>query len=155
MFLKKEKEFITTAIVLLAWPQIVLADIPTGLFQEGYFYFPLVLAIESLIFVIYSNILLNLRISFIRIIIATLFANIATSLLGVPFYVNRMAWGHGLLILTICALVLSAFIEWAVYTPFFRKSNIDSVDLFRISLVGNAFTHSLVALILRFQSPYL
>lgn len=141
-------------LTLLAWPQTARADIPTGLYNElGFPYFLLVAFIEALYFSLVANVLGKLQIKFRKILLAILVANFVTYLFGVlvPFYNDRGALGHGLLITTIFALVISAFIEWIVYLPFFEKGSIGRWNLLRISFVGNAFTHALIAVILRFK----
>ena len=150
----KTKMCLLITLTSLAWPQTVTADIPTGLYNElGFSYFLLVVFIEALYFSLFAKVLLKLQIKFRQIVLAVLVANSVTYLFGIllPFYNDKGAIGHGLLITTIFALVISAFIEWIVYLPFFRKGGIGKWNLLRISLVGNAFTHALVAVILRFK----
>jgi len=150
--LGKTKIYLLITSTLIAWPQTARADYATGLYELALPYFLLVVFIEALYFSLLANMLLKLKIKIPRILLAVLVANFVTYLFGilVPFYNDRGAEGHGLLITTIFALTISAFIEWLVYLPFFRKDSIDGLNLFRISFVGNAFTHVLIALILRF-----
>jgi hypothetical protein len=150
--LRKAKICLLITLTLLAWPQTATADIATGLYELTLPFFLLVVFIEAFYFSVFANLLRRLQIKFRKILLAILVANFVTYLFGVlsPF-TDKGARGHGLLIMTIFALVISAFIEWIVYLPFFEKGSIGRWNLLRISFVGNALTHALIALILRFS----
>jgi hypothetical protein len=150
--LGKAKICLLITLTLLAWAQTATADYATGLYELALPYFLLVVFIEASYFSLFANVLLKLKIKFRKIFLAIVVANFVTYLLGTltPF-TDKGARGHGLLIITIFALVISAFIEWIVYLPFFEKGTIGRWNLLRISFVGNAFTHALIAQILRFN----
>jgi hypothetical protein len=139
-------------LTILAWPETARADYATGFYLLTLPFSLLVVFIEAFYFSLVTNVLGKRRIRFKKIFWAIFVANFVTYMFGVllPF-TDKGARGHGLLIITIIGLLISAFIEWIVYLPFFQKDRIGWWNLLGISFVGNAFTHALVALILRFS----
>ena len=138
-------------LTLLAWPQTARADVASGFYLLTLPFCLIVVFIEAFYFSLVANVLGKRRIRFRRILWAIIVANFITYMIGMllPF-TDKGARGHGLLVITLIGIAISAFIEWIVYLSFFEKYRIGRWNLLRISFVGNAFTHALIALILRY-----
>ena len=105
---------------------------------------PLVPAIiiEIFVFWLMANKVFKAQAKTWKMILAVGIANIATSLLGtfIPLYkyvAENLIW-------VAIAFVLSVFIEWLIYIPFFRKT-IKIRSLLGISLVANLITYIAIA----------
>ena len=131
---------------ILLLPQLASADVIFPLSFHTIPLFPLIVIIEAVIFWEIANKYLKVPIGFWKLILVTFIANIATSLLGtfIPIYKHTSEN----LIWIVVAFVLSVFIEWGIYIPFFRKIAIKTIDLLNISFVGNLITYAIIALFL-------
>ena len=117
-----------------------------GLCMAIGFLWVIIVSIETFYFRGCSKRFLNGLISFWKILAITLIANIITILLitaitsaafvfdWINYYSRELAFLLGF------NLLLSVSIEWMIYIFFLRKLSIRSIDLFRISLVGNSLS---------------
>lgn len=134
------------AILLL--PQLASADVIVPLSFLTIPLIPLIVIIEAVIFWEIVNKIIKVPVGFWKLILVTFIANIVISLLGtlIPIY----KYTSENLIWIGVAFVLSVFIEWGIYIPFFRKVAIKTIDLLRISFIGNLITYAILAFFLYF-----
>ena len=151
--------FRLTIVIFFVLPGIALADVATSWFEVSLPFLLIIPFIEAYYFRFYSNVVLKLQIKFGRILGAIFIANIVTSLAG--FITSFLAFTYNVswivswrrdyefpVAVVGLALLFSSLIEWVIYIPCFRKSNIRIFDLLRISFVGNVISHLLISLTL-------
>lgn len=137
-------------LILLFMPQLVLANVITPLSAYTIPLIPLIVLVEAVVFWLLASKVMKIKVGFWKIIWAVLTANIATSLLGtfIPFSLVLPYFPYGYnsdLIWIGIAFVLSVFVEWGIYIPFFKRININASNLIAISLAGNFITYALLA----------
>lgn len=138
-----KKLFSLTMLSFLVFPQIVLADVIVPLSSITFPLIPFIILIETLVFWLLANKFFKFRVGFWKSLLVVVIANLATSLLGTIIPLYKYAIGN--LIWIGITFVLSVFIEWAVYIPFFRKTKIKLTDLLKISFAGNFITYAILA----------
>ena len=132
--------------IILFLPQLASADVIIPLSFLTIPLIPLIVIIEAVTFWEIANKIIKVPIGFWKLILVIFIANIVTSLLGtfIPMY----KYTSENLIWIGVAFVLSVFIEWGIYIPFFRKNTIKIIDLLKISFVGNLITYAILVFFL-------
>ncbi|MBW6481405.1 MAG: hypothetical protein K0B37_18425 [Bacteroidales bacterium] len=137
--------FLIIFTILLS-PHLASADVIVPLSSLTIPLIPLIVLIEAVIFWEIANKKIMVPIDFEKIILVTFIANIVTSLLG-NFLPSCKYISENLIWIGV-AFILSVFIEWGIYIPFFRKVAIKIIDLLIISFAGNLITYVIVILFL-------
>ena len=109
--------------------------------------FPFIIVIETFVFWLLIHKWLKIQTGFWKLILVVLVANGVTSLLGT--YVQFYEYAAENLLWISIAFVLSVFIEWGLYVPFFRKANVKRLDLLKISFIVNLATYIPIAIFIR------
>jgi hypothetical protein len=138
-----KKFLLLTILTFLLLPQLVSADVIVPLSTYTIPLIPFITLIEAFIFWVLAKKVIKVPIGFWKLILVTLVANIATSLLGtfIPLYKSAT---QNLMFIGI-AFIFSVFIEWGIYILFFRKVNIKILDLLQISFVVNLISYAILA----------
>ena len=133
-------------VTFLFSPQLASADviIPLSFFTIPLI--PIIVIIEAVIFWEIANKNIKVPIGFRKLILVIFIANIVTSLVGIIIPIYQYTSTN--LIWIGVAFVLSVFIEWGIYIPFFRKVTIKIIDLLRISFVANLITYAIISFFL-------
>ena len=141
-----------TLLALLLVPELVSADviIPT-LASMTVPILPFIILVEAFVFWILVNKVIKVKTGFLKLILVTLVANFVTSIVGAffPFVIYTAEWTWNLMQIGI-AFFASAFIEWMVYIPFFRKVDIKRFDLLKISFAANLASYVPISLLILF-----
>jgi len=123
----------------------VLADIIIPLSFVTIPLIPVIVLIEVLVFWLIAR-KAKVPVGFLRLVLATFAANIATSVVGtlIPLYryTAQNLIGIGI------AFVVSVLVEWRLYVLFFRKTRILIPYLLKVSFLGNLITYAIVTAIL-------
>ncbi|MEG4235709.1 hypothetical protein QUA40_27160 [Microcoleus sp. Pol11C3] len=131
--------------------QVILADIaaPFFLSQTGN-----ILVIVTIIPVEMLVIFLCLKsseiaIGFSRLFVAVLVANIATSIVGIPLLFNGgFSRADSEIIILLISFVLSFYIEYVIYSIFFKTQNIPRSKIFLFSFLSNLASYMIFFLAL-------
>jgi hypothetical protein len=134
-----------TILSFLVFPQIVLADVIVPLSTVTFPLIPFIILIETLVFWLMANKLMKIKVGFWKSLLIVAIANLATSLIGTIIPLYKYAIGN--LIWIGIAFILSVFIEWAIYLPFFWKNKVKKTDLLKLSLAGNFITYTILAVL--------
>ncbi len=134
---------VLVALVALAYPRAVFADVATPLTLLTLPLFPVIVAVETLILFLWLTKRLRVSVGILRSILTVLAANLVTSLIGTFIPTYRQFEGN--LVALGVAFVLSVFIEWAVYIPFFLKISVRRRDLLKISILANLVSYGILA----------
>ncbi len=141
-----KKKIFLIFFTFLFLPQLASADVIVPLSILTIPLIPIIVIIEAVIFWEIANKNIKVPIGFWKLILVTLIANIVTSLLGIIIPIYQYTSTN--LIWIGVAFVLSVFIEWGIYIPFFRKVTIKIIDLLRISFVANLITYAILSFFL-------
>lgn len=106
-------------------PGLLLANIAAPLILSttgNVFIFLSIIPVEMLILGLFFNLVLKIEVSFPRLLIVVLVANIATSLIGIPLIYNQLISPSPIVIFLVLpiSLLLSFYIESIIYIPFLR-----------------------------------
>lgn len=141
MKLKNLIQTILITPIFLLLPKLVFAGIADTIPIENQFRFVIFLIIsiplfKATVFCFLSYKLFKFRIRFLKILLVTILANTISLILffsSVKFFVIG-----GLISIIIFAFILFVIIEWVtLYLIFFRKTNIRTFNLFKISFIVN------------------
>ncbi|MBN1386105.1 hypothetical protein JW968_03975 [Candidatus Woesearchaeota archaeon] len=134
-----KKSLLSAILAFLLLPQLVSADLIIPLSRLTIPLIPFIIFVEAFAFWLLADKVIKVPIGFWKLVLVTFVANIVTSFLGtfVRLYKNTDVN----LILVGVAFVFSAFIEWGIYIPFFRKVNMRILDLLKISFLANLATY--------------
>mgnify|MGYP001588608050 CR=1 FL=1 len=106
--------------------------------------FPVVLIVEFIAFLILTDKVFKIKLSFWKSLLIIAVVNIITSIIGLLIYFINVQFIYGVLI----AFVLSVIIEFGVILLFFiNNKNAKKINLFWISLIINALSYLIVLII--------
>ncbi|MFH1801246.1 MAG: hypothetical protein ABH804_00195 [archaeon] len=121
---------------------LVSADVILPFYMNAILLMPfilLILGIETISFWLLNKKILKSEISFLKIFIVVILANIASSLFGLYILSNSYSSSSGVFPFFIIAFILTTIIEYPVYALLFIKDKISKLDLFLICAIVNAF----------------
>lgn len=138
-----KKILLLTILTFLFLPQSASANLLiTPALAHSIPLFLIIVLIEACAFWLLANKIIKVRIGFWKMLLITLVANIVTSLLGTLITIYKSIEASATIIGI--AFVLSVFIEWIIYIPFFKKTNINKLDLLKISFASNLITYAIL-----------
>jgi hypothetical protein len=135
-------------------PGLVIANIAAPLILSttgNVFIFLSMIPVEMLILGLFFNLVLNIGVSFPRLLIVVLVANIATSLIGIPLIYNPLIAPSPVVISLVLpiSLLLSFLIESIIYIPFLRtRYHISKLKLLEASLWSNLASYTIFLFVL-------
>ena len=147
-FLRGRQYFLSAFGPLFFLPAKVFADVGMSWSDEpsGLFLFPIIICAESIYFWFYTNRLLKCGIRLWMILLNILTANIVSTAVGSILAIEYVPKSDGAII--IYGYLPSVLLEWGIYNLFCVKVSIGTVDLLRISFVGNMITYTIIALVI-------
>lgn len=135
-------------------PGLVIANIAAPLILSttgNVFIFLSMIPVEILILGIFFNLALKKEVSFPRLLIIVLVANIATSILGIPLIYNPLIAPSPVVISIVLpiSLLLSFFIESIIYIPFLKtRYHISKLKLLAASFWSNLASYTIFLFVL-------
>jgi hypothetical protein len=147
-----KKFLVLTLLTFLLVPESVSADVITPTLSHLTVpIIPFIVLIEAFVFWILVNKVIKVKTGFLKLVLVALVANVVTSIVGAffPLFIYTAAWMWNLTWIGIAYLV-SVFVEWAIYIPFFRKVDIKRFDLLKISFAVNLATYIPISLLIIF-----
>ncbi|MEA1994515.1 MAG: hypothetical protein U9N35_09035 [Euryarchaeota archaeon] len=136
------KKVTLTILTFLLLHQLVSADVIFPLTFTTLPLIPFIILIEVLTFWLLANKVIKASVSFWKSVLVIFVANIITSLLGIFIYLPGYTTGDSLWLGI--TYMLSVFVEWGIYTPFFIKDDIKILDLLKISFVENLISYAMI-----------
>lgn len=135
------KFLIISLILFLFTVNVVLADVAMPLSLVTIPYFPIIILIEMIAFLILIKKFYKIDIGIKAIIVIVLIANIITSLLGTFFPIYRYFIGN--LTSFVLSFIVSIPVEFAIFRHFlkFLKKKFNSLDLLEITFIINFFSY--------------
>lgn len=135
-------------------PGLLIANIAAPLILSttgNVFIFLSIIPVEMLILGLFFNLVLNIGVSFPRLLIVVLVANIATSILGIPLIYNPLIAPSPVvtfLVLPI-SLLLSFLIESIIYIPFLKtRYHLSKLKLLAASFWSNLASYTIFLFVL-------
>jgi hypothetical protein len=136
--------------------QVILADIAAPFFlskPDKIWVVVSIIPVEMLVIFMCLNLCLNsseIAISYSRLFVAVLVANIATSIVGIPLFFNDIFYGDGsgTIILLIISLLLSFYIESVIYGLVWKNTKIPRFQIFLFSFLSNLASYIILYLAL-------
>ncbi len=125
--------------VLLLLPEVVSADVVFPITFAVLPFFPIIILVELLVFAAYYDFILKNKgvdLSFGNILLGVFAANLVSSAVGLIFPAHKEVT-----ILLFSAFLTSVFVEFLVYTAFFR---IGKLELLKISFLTNLASYSFI-----------
>lgn len=127
-------------------PRLLLANIAAPLILSttgNVLIFLSMIPVEMLILGLFFNLVLKIGVSFPRLLIVVLVANIATSIIGIPLIYNPLIAPSPIVIFLVLpiSLLLSFYIESIIYIPFLKTR----YHLSRLKLLAASFWSNLAS----------
>lgn len=148
LLVSHEGFILLSGTLFLVLPQTALASIRYHWLPTSFAYWPIILITEFVYFWFYTNILLNRRISILKISLAIILSNFITLFCIAPGLTYSYTVTIGFILFV---FIVFTFIKWGFYILIImptRKSGIGIFDLLRISFIANAMTIATISLLL-------
>ena len=135
-------------------PGLLLANVAAPLILSttgNVFIFLSLIPVEMLILGIFFNLALKKEVSFPRLLIVVLVANIATSIIGIPLIYNPLITPSPVVIFLVLpiSLLLSFLIESIIYIPFLKtRYHISKLKLLAASFWSNLASYTIFLFVL-------
>ncbi len=137
--------------------QVIVADVaaPFVLSQPDKIWVVVsIVPVEMLVIFLCLNLCLNsseIAISYSRLFVAVLVANIATSIVGIPLFFNDIFYGDGsgeIFFLLIISFLLSFYIESVIYGLVWKNTKIPKSQILLFSFLSNLASYIILYLAL-------
>jgi hypothetical protein len=135
-------------------PRLLIANIAAPLILSttgNVFIFLSMIPVEMLILGLFFNLVLNIGVSFPRLLIVVLVANIATSIIGIPLIYNPLIAPSPVVIFLVLPIswLLSFLIESIIYIPFLKtRYHLSKIKLLAASFWSNLASYTIFLFVL-------